>query len=736
MRTRFALVVGLLACYAGVASAQVREEWVARYQTETGGASAIAVDGAGYVYVTGPNGCWAEDWGGCDHDYVTVKYDPDGNRLWVAQYNANSFDQATAIAVDDAGNVYVTGKSWVGPFPDGAPDYATIKYDPDGHEVWVARYDGPEHGSDTAFAIAVDAGGNVYVTGASAGVGTSLDYATIKYGPAGNELWVARYNGPGNFVDRARAIALDGAGGLYVTGSSFGGLSTFQDYATIKYDLNGNQSWIARYNRQGEPFPDDEPKAIAIAGGNVYVTGSSAGVGTGLDYATIKYGPAGNELWVARYDGPGNQVDAPAAIAVDSVGHVYVTGESRQPFGIGDYATVKYGTNGNELWVARYDGPGNGGDAATGLAIDRADNVYVTGWSYGGAGADYATVEYDTHGNQLWVARYNAGNSTDLASAIAVDTAGNVYVTGVSQIDLYEGFDYATIKYSQTPAPAEPLTPTITFGLAPTPTHLDANFVVSSTTTNTDSIALSYSAVSGPCAVVNAIAGTFSSTAAGTCRVEASGAATTNFLAASAQQDVVIAKAAATVTLSNLIRAYSGIPLSPTATTTPPGLTIVWTNAEQTNAGSYVVTATVNDPNYQGAASGTLVINPPASGSATPYRGFPIAIPGVLQAEEFDEGGEGLAYHDAAHHSEDSCVAELGDDLEGRGVPPGRTPHAAHRARQAGPVRRIRQCELLAADGDARVFAATRSRDLRDRHPAVRAAQLMDVRQWALPTRT
>jgi hypothetical protein len=615
--TRLALVVGLLICDFGIASAQVQQQWVARYGTGTGGASAIAVDRDGYVYVTGPNGCWAEEWGFCDHDYVTVKYDPDGNRLWVARYNANSFDQATAIAVDDAGSVYVTGASWVGPFPDGAPDYATVKYDRDGHQVWVARYDGPGSGSDTAFAIAVDAVGNVYVTGESTGVGTSLDYATIKYGPAGNELWVARYNGPFDFVDRARGIALDGES-LYVTGSSFGDLRTFLDYATIKYDVNGNQAWVARYNHQGEPFPDDEPKAVAVAGGYIYVTGSSAGVGTGLDYATIKYGPQGNELWVARYDGPG--VDAPAAIGIDSAGNVFVTGESRQPFGIGDYATVKYGTNGNLLWVARYDGPGHGGDAATGLAIDIADNVYVTGSSYGGAGADYATVGYDTHGTQLWVARYNAGDSSDLASAIAVDDARNVYVTGVSQIALYEGFDYATIKYSQTTAPAEPQTPTITFAVAPTPTF-GASFTVSARTTNSDSSALSYSAEGGECVVVDAIAGTFSSTAAGTCTVAASGAATTNFLAASAQQDVTIAKAAATVTLSNLTQTYTGSPLTPTATTDAPGLAIVWTNAPQTNAGNYAVTATVNEANYQGAASGTFAIKPRAPANLNAVSG-------------------------------------------------------------------------------------------------------------------
>jgi hypothetical protein len=637
MRMRCALVVGLLVCYAGVASAQVRE-WVARHQTSTGGASAIAVDGDGNVYVTGPNGCWADaDWGGCDHDYVTVKYGPGGNQIWVARYDAaHSFDQATAIAVDAAGNVYVTGES---SFPDSSSDYATIKYGPDGRQLWVSRYDGPGHYSDTAFAIAVDSDG-VYVTGASTGVDTSLDYATIKYGLGGNELWVARYDGPGHFVDQPSGIALDDAGSVYVTGSSYG-LYTFRDYATLKYDSDGTQSWVARYAHGGEPFPNDDAKAIAVVAGNVYVTGSSAGVfQNNLDYATIKYGPAGNELWVARYNDPRNWVDAAAAMAVDAGGNVYVTGESRQPFGLGDHATIKYSTNGTQLWVAR------GSGAARDIAIDGASNVYLTGTSSGEDGSSgYATLKYDTQGNQLWVAYYNAGDSTDLSSAIAVDTARNVYVTGVSQIELYSGFDYATVKYSQTSEPGdpdadgdgrpdtvdncpssynpnqadadadgvgdacEPTVPTISFATAPMPTYLGGNFTVSATTENRDSGALTYRALIGPCTVVDASAGTFSSSGAGPCTIEARGEATANFAAASAQQEVTIAKAAATVNLDNLTPTYTGAPLMPTATTGPLGLAVVWTNAPQTNAGTYTVIATVNDPNYQGAARGTFTIN-------------------------------------------------------------------------------------------------------------------------------
>ncbi|MBI1746683.1 MAG: SBBP repeat-containing protein [Acidobacteria bacterium] len=173
-------------------------------------------------------------------------------------------------------------------------------------QQWIARYNGSGNGTDYATALAVDADGNVYVTGYSYGVGTGSDYATVKYDAAGNQLWVARYNGPGNSWDWASALAVD-------------------------------------------------------ANGNVYVTGWSLGVGTENDYATVKYDAAGNQLWVARYHGPGNSGDGASALAVDAEGNVYVTGGSVGVYRVSDYATVKYDAAGNQLWVARYNGPGNSG---------------------------------------------------------------------------------------------------------------------------------------------------------------------------------------------------------------------------------------------------------------------------------------------------------------------------------------------------------------------------------------
>jgi len=114
-------------------------------------------------------------------------------------------------------------------------DYATIKYDANGNPEWVKRYDNNINGTDEATAIALDSTGNVYVTGRSQGSNTGLDYATIKYDNAGNLIWRARYNNKDvNGDDEAAAIALDSAGNVYVTGRSRGGTKGL-DYATVKY---------------------------------------------------------------------------------------------------------------------------------------------------------------------------------------------------------------------------------------------------------------------------------------------------------------------------------------------------------------------------------------------------------------------------------------------------------------------------------------------------------------------
>ncbi len=422
--------------------------WVRHYASgllsSSDQAKAMAVDADGNIYVTGYGDSTLTE-----YDYVTIKYDPSGVEQWAARYNGpgNSDDLAKALAVDGAGNVYVTGNS----YGSGTrSDYATIKYGPDGTELWVARYNGPENSLDGAAALAVDGSGNVYVTGSSVGSDMYDDYATIKYDPDGVQQWVARYGDPGDGSDKARALAVDGTGNVYVTGSSKSS-DTRHDYATVKYSPDGIELWVTRYN--GPVNSHDYARALAVDGsGNVYVTGYSYGSGTGDDYATVKYNTDGAELWAARYNGPYDEYssngDYARALAVDGSGNVYVTGYSEDYYTGDDYATVKYDPDGVQQWVARYDGPVNGSDNALALAVDGAGNIYVTGTSDGsGTYDDYATVKYGPDGAELWVARYDGlESSSDYAYALAVDGSGNVYVTGCSEGSV-TGTDYATVKY-------------------------------------------------------------------------------------------------------------------------------------------------------------------------------------------------------------------------------------------------------------------------------------------------
>ncbi|MDY0083804.1 MAG: SBBP repeat-containing protein, partial [Ignavibacteriaceae bacterium] len=137
---------------------------------------------------------------------------------WVARYHFDGTDEATAIVVDNSGNVYVTGNSHRVVDEVLISEYTTIKYNTSGTQEWVARYSGTTPRNSFATAIALDNSGNVYVTGRSTGTGTGLDYATVKYTSSGNEEWVARYHFDG--TDEATAIVVDNSGNVYVTGNS------------------------------------------------------------------------------------------------------------------------------------------------------------------------------------------------------------------------------------------------------------------------------------------------------------------------------------------------------------------------------------------------------------------------------------------------------------------------------------------------------------------------------------
>ena len=479
--TVLSLLLSLFVLTCKVSAVDVIEEWVARYNSPDNSddyAKAMTVDASGNVYVTGHSRNSSSH-----YDYATTKYDSDGIEQWVARYNGpgNYHDTSKAIAVDAIGNVYVTGCSYG---DETGYDYATIKYNSDGVEQWVARYNNPDNSNDIVYTMVLDEFGNVYVTGESDDDTNRLNYTTIKYDNDGSRLWTAVYNGPANYNDSARAITLDTLGNVYVTGYSYSGEETREDYATVKYNSSGRQLWVARYaGPTSPPYSSyDIANAIAVdAAGDVYVTGYSDGGVTSYDYATIKYNSNGIEQWEARYNGPIDKYDYARSIVVDKFGSVYVTGDSENLWTRQDYATVKYDSSGSQLWVATYNGRANHNDRPCSIAVDPSNNVYVTGYSHDGSTSlDYATVMYDSAGNEIWVATYDGSansdgldskivtdtsdndllisediipeNDCDYAYAMVLDRLGNIYVTGGSFGDASR-YDFATIKYSQEDTP-------------------------------------------------------------------------------------------------------------------------------------------------------------------------------------------------------------------------------------------------------------------------------------------
>ena len=358
---------------------------------------------------------------GADNDFLVVKYNSSGAEQWRASEGLNDhvstslssgevYFGSRALAVDAAGNVYITGRSDFG----GKSDYITAKIDAGGVTQWRAMVNGAANGLDQAYAIALDATGNTYVTGDSYSANGS-DFLTVKYSPSGTELWRVLTNGAPGSQDLARALAVDSAGDVIVTGLTLGG----GDFLTVKYDTSGNEKW--RMTASGAAGGIDDPVAMAVdAARNIYVTGKSFD-GTSYGYLTVKYDSAGVQKWVAAEPGSSITPKRAFAVAVDTAGNVIVAGKP----------TIKYNPAGVELWrVTDFQ--------AYTVATDAAGNVYL-----GGSGG--LTVKYAAGGSELWRATVGATGGGDIVNALALDADLNIYVT--SQNFLNGISDFTTIKY-------------------------------------------------------------------------------------------------------------------------------------------------------------------------------------------------------------------------------------------------------------------------------------------------
>ncbi|RJP74669.1 MAG: T9SS C-terminal target domain-containing protein [Candidatus Zixiibacteriota bacterium] len=350
---------------------------------------------------------------------------------WASLYSgpADKDRMAYAIVVDSAGNVYVTGSDHVS---GAVTDIATVKYNAAGQQQWAAIYNGSGNGEDMGKHLCLDGDGNPVMAGYCTGSGSGKDFVVVKYDPAGNILWQATYNGPGNGNDWITGLAVTGDNEIYVTGVSeiaSGGAAT-RNFTTIKYNAQGQQAWVAAYNGPGNG--QDEANALALApAGGVYVNGAGAGIGTGLDFVTLHYSSEGVLQWEARYDGPTHGDDKNTRLAVDGAGNVITAGWSTSTSSF-DYATVKYSPTGAELWVRRYNSTASAYDKLYDVGVTADNGIIVTGE---GASGWVHTIKYNPEGDTLWI--NNGYHSSGFGIFLEIVSSGEFYLALEHTWDVY-----------------------------------------------------------------------------------------------------------------------------------------------------------------------------------------------------------------------------------------------------------------------------------------------------------
>jgi sugar lactone lactonase YvrE len=436
-RNIFLLIMVAMLHAHGESQTAAQLEWYNIYDGPSHGVDIpndATLDRSGNFYITGRSSSI-----GTGQDYLTVKYSPSGQQLLELRYNspANSWDEATAIVVDDSGYIYVTGES---AYSSSDRLATTIKYDQTGAIRWMGNYPSDSSFNAGANSIQLDNDGNLYVAG-------SPDLTVLKYSNSGMLLWDRTFRRDTSMVNVFAGCVVGANGDVYITGAVSEdcpeGICRF-DAVTVKYDANGNRQWVRYYTE--DTSSNEQPVAIAIdSQENIIV----AGAGQGDRMFIVKYSPNGDELWVRRYEGASFYA-FPHALAIDDDDNVIVAGTTwNQAF---DYYAVKYSPTGTQLWFVEYNHDNVTRDFASGLAVDHEGSVYVTGGSrFGFLGTiTCVTVKFNSSGDHVWTSSFNRPDTGtgDYGQWMFIDSVGNVYVAGDGAGPI-NGLDYIAIKLNQ-----------------------------------------------------------------------------------------------------------------------------------------------------------------------------------------------------------------------------------------------------------------------------------------------
>ncbi|HPQ67513.1 MAG TPA: hypothetical protein PKW95_00200 [bacterium] len=411
-------------------------DWVARF--DGGGtindiALAMAADASGNVYVAGysygPTG---------DDDVRLVKFSAAGEFLWTQYYSGGvGWDDARDLHVAADGTVTIVG------FTTTEKDRAALlaQYAPDGTQNWLTTWDGG--GIDDGKAIAVDDAGYIYVAIESDGPDLSDDIVTMRLTPAGEIDWVQRYAGAGGWNDVAADIAVTGAGVATVTGTA---RDASFDLIALQYESNGTLRWSDKYDPLGYSYEIGVQVALDDAG-RAYIVGSELTAEGTNDICVLCYEADGTRAWVRTFDGDPDTYDDGVSLALgDDL--VVVTGCSEVSTNDRDVRTIAFDMSGNQLWTDRFAGPMIRGDDCGEVALIHDDGLITVVATSDSllTEEDFLTLRYTADGDLVWSARYNGpGNRTDEATGGVVLPNGAVLVGGVSP-DVT--VDFAVVKYA------------------------------------------------------------------------------------------------------------------------------------------------------------------------------------------------------------------------------------------------------------------------------------------------
>lgn len=411
--------------------------------------SHLAIDASGNVYTVGvfnittdfdPTSGVNNITAVGDYDIFLTKFDASGNMLWVKTMGGTGADYGYGIALDHNNNIYITGgfEATVDFDPGngvtnltsaGDEDIFVCKYDANGNFIWAKQMGGVY--KDEAHYISVDDDFNVYTTGDFDIIGDFDPGATsfTLYGQSCTNLFVSKLSGSGNFIwaknvsgpSDGYALALDGNGGIFVTGIFWGNLdfdmnsgvanlasAGSYDCFIIKMDDNGNYTWGKAYGGTGL----DNSGGIALdSAGNIYTTGyfintvdfdPGAGVSNmtagNYDAYLLKLDPSGNFAFAKQITG--SNAERGYSVDLDAAGNIYLTGDF---IGTADFDTgpgtftisstwsansifvTKLSNTGALIWAVQLGGNGIGHC----IRLDNAANIYTTGFYY------YQTADFD-----------------------------------------------------------------------------------------------------------------------------------------------------------------------------------------------------------------------------------------------------------------------------------------------------------------------------------------------------